>query len=133
MAMTERLTYGETEDRTLPAVGYGLYLLGMVNGLTILIGLILAYAKRSSAGERMRTHYTFLIRTFWIGIAWFVIGGLLILFGLPLTILLVGVPIVAVGWLICSAVGLWFIVRIILGVIYLARGEPYPRPYAWLV
>ena len=43
-------------------------------------------------------------------------------------------PSVAVGALlfICGAVWLWFLIRAILGVIYLARDEPYPRPYAWI-
>ena len=80
--MTETQTAVVTpEDRTLPAVVYGLYLLGLVNGLTILVGLVIAYMNRDTAGPRMRTHYTFLIRTFWISIAWFVIAGLLVLFG----------------------------------------------------
>ena len=43
-----------TEDKTLPVIVYALYLLGLVNGLTILIGLVIAYASRDSAGPRSR-------------------------------------------------------------------------------
>ncbi|MBA4793471.1 hypothetical protein [Phenylobacterium sp.] len=122
-----------SEDRTLPAVVYGLYLLGLANGLTILIGLVLSYASRGSAGPVMATHHTFLIRTFWLSIGWFIIGGLLLLFGIPLSLVLVGIPAVLLGVFIMGAVGIWFVIRCVMGVIYLARGEPYPRPYNWLI
>lgn len=131
--MSDRLGDGGAEDRTLPAVIYGLYLLGLANGLTILIGLVIAYASQGGAGPRMRTHYTFLIRTFWLSIGWFLIGAFLILFGGIFSIILIGLPFFALGWLIVGAVGIWFFLRAIVGVIYLARDEPYPRPYAWLL
>ena len=117
----------------MPAVVYGLYLLGLANGLTILIGLIIAYANRSGAGPIMASHYTFQIRTFWLAIGWFVIGGVMVLFGIPLSIVLIGIPAVMLGVFIMGAVGVWFAVRCVLGVIYLARGEAYPRPNNWLI
>ncbi|MDP1616289.1 hypothetical protein [Phenylobacterium sp.] len=122
-----------SEDRTMPAVVYGLYLLGLANGITILIGLIIAYANRGGAGPMMASHYTFLIRTFWLSIGWFVIGGVMVLFGIPLSIVLIGIPAVMLGVFIMGAVGVWFAVRCVLGVIYLARGEAYPRPNNWLI
>ena len=131
--MTDRLSDGRAEDRTMPAVVYALYLLGIVNGLTILVGLILAYANRGGASAWARSHYTFLIRTCWLWLAWVAIGGLLLLIGAPLSLILVGLPIFALGWLIIGLVHAWFALRAIIGVIYLARDEPYPRPYAWLL
>lgn len=122
-----------TEDRTMPAVVYGLYLLGLTNGITILIGLIIAYVNRDSAGPAMASHYTFQIRTFWLSIGWFVIGCLLVLFGIPLSLVLIGIPAVMLGAFIMGAVGIWFVIRCVLGVIYLARGEAYPRPMNWLI
>ena len=41
-----------TEDRTMPAVVYGLYLIGLTHGITTIIGLIIAYASRDQAGPR---------------------------------------------------------------------------------
>jgi uncharacterized membrane protein len=131
--MTDRLSYGATEDRTMPAVVYGLYLLGIANGLTILLGLILAYAQRGDAGARMRSHYTFLIRTCWLWLAWILIGGLLVAIGIPLSVILIGVPILALGWAIIGLVHIWFALRAIVGVIYLARDEAYPRPHSWFL
>jgi uncharacterized membrane protein len=131
--MSARLSSGAAEDRTMPAVVYALYLLGIANGLTVLIGLVLALANRGGASPKMRTHYTFLIRTCWLWLVWMLIGGALILWGIPLSLVLVGIPMVALGWLIVGVDHIWFALRAILGVIYLARDEPYPRPYSWLL
>ncbi|WP_374470283.1 DUF4870 family protein [Phenylobacterium sp.] len=130
--MTDRLEYGATEDRTMPAIVYALYLLAFATGVTVIVGLILAYAQQGSAGPKLRTHYTFLIRTFWMGIAWCVAGGLLFVVGLPLSFVLVGIPLLMLSWAIWALVGIWYAIRCIVGVIYLARDEAYPRPYAWL-
>ncbi len=121
------------EDKILPAVVYGLYLLGFTNGLTFIIGLIVAYVNRDAAGPINESHYTFAIRTFWLSIAWFIIGGLLLAFGIPLTLLLIGIPMMIVGGLIMGAVSLWFVARCVMGIYYLVRGEAYPRPRAWLI
>lgn len=121
------------EDKVLPAVVYGLYLLGFTNGLTFLVGLILAYVNRDAAGPINASHYTFAIRTFWLAIAWFLIGLLLTIFGAPLSLLLVGIPVLLAGIAIMAAVGVWFVVRCVMGIYYLVRGEAYPRPRSWLI
>lgn len=131
--MTDRVGYGAVEDRTMPAVVYGLYLLGLASGFTILIGVIVAYARRGDAGPRMETHYTFQIRSFWLSIGWFLIGAAMIFWGAIFSVVLVGLPFFALGWLIVGLVGAWFTLRAIVGVIYLARDEAYPRPRAWLL
>ena len=121
------------EDRTMPAVVYALYLIGLINGLTILVGLIIAYANRDGAAPRAESHYIFQIRTFWTAIALWVIGGVLIFWGIPLSFILIGVPLLVVGGLIFGCVHIWFAVRCILGLVYLARDDAYPRPRTWLV
>jgi len=121
------------DERTLPIVVYVLYLLGPTNGLTGLIGLVIAYANRDRASPAMESHYTFQIRTFWISIAWVFIGLMLLFWGFPLMVVLIGFPLVIAGGLILSAVGVWFFLRCVLGLIFVARGEAYPRPRSWLV
>ena len=122
------------EDRVLPGIVYGLYLLGAVTGGgTMFIGLIVAYANLADAAPRAFSHYRFAIRTFWLSIAWFLIGGGMILFGAPLSLVLIGLPFLWLGWIICGAVGVWFMVRAVAGLIYLARGDAYPRPKTWLI
>ena len=131
--MTETTAVRPHEDRVMPAVIYGLYLFGALSALiTVFIGLIIAYAQRGSAGPRMETHYTFLIRTFWLTIWWVVIGAGLTVVGGILSLVLVGLPILGVGLLILSLFSLWFIARCCLGAYYLAKDEAYPRPMSWL-
>ena len=121
------------EDKLLPLVVYGLYLLGFTNGLTFLVGLIVAYANRAEAGPVNESHYTFAVRTFWLSIWWFLIGALMFVVGLVLSIVLVGIPVLMAGVFICGAVSVWFIARCIMGIVFLMRGEAYPRPMTWLI
>lgn len=134
--MSERLDNGTvtaTEDKTLPMVAYVLYLLTFATFFTVFIGLLIAYSNRATAGPRMESHYTFMIRTFWLSIWWFIIGGLLVLFGGVFSVILVGIPFLMLGIFICSVVGIWFGVRCIMGLLHLSRGEAYPRPMNWLI
>ncbi|WP_419318922.1 DUF4870 family protein [Caulobacter sp. ErkDOM-E] len=122
------------EDKVLPAVVYGLYLLGFAScAATTIVGLIVAYANRSTAGPINESHYTFAIRTFWMTIGWFLIGAMMTLFGGVLSIILIGIPVLLAGIFILGTVGVWFAVRCGVGIYYLARGEAYPRPRTWLI
>ena len=60
-----------------PVIVSVLYLVNFMLGITIFIGVVLAYVWRADedALEWEKTHFTYLIRTFWIA---FVIGILLI-------------------------------------------------------
>ena len=125
------------EDRTMPIICYALYLLAFATGLTAVIGLIIAYVQRSTAGPVMHSHYTFLIRTFWLGlllaIVGGVVGGVIFAIGAVLTVILIGFPIMALAGLIWALAAVWFGLRCIVGLVHLSRGEAYPRPYAVLV
>ncbi|MCC7267086.1 MAG: hypothetical protein IT546_07060 [Caulobacteraceae bacterium] len=121
------------EDRVLPAIVYGLYLLGLVNGVTIVIGIIMAYVCRDRAAPRTETHYIFQIYTFWLSIFFWLIGWVLIIVGIPLSIVLIGIPALILGGVIVSVVSLWVAVRCIVGLLYVMQGEPYPRPRNWLI
>jgi uncharacterized membrane protein len=94
--------------------------------------VIIAYAQRPTAGAVMESHYTFMIRTFWMTLVAMLAGGVVCGVGALLTVILIGFPIMAVGGLILAAAGIWFGVRVILGLVFASRGEAYPRPYAVL-
>jgi uncharacterized membrane protein len=55
---------------------YALYLVGLVVGITPIVGVIMAYVNRAEAPEWVQTHYRLQIRTFWIGLLYGLIGGL---------------------------------------------------------
>lgn len=117
-----------TEDRTLPVIVYGLYLLGLVNGLTILIGLIIAYAARENAGPAMRSHYTFQIYTFWIALIASIAVGAFAIVSAVFSMILIGIPFLVLSGLVACAIGVWFVVRCIVGLVHVSRGDAYPRP-----
>jgi uncharacterized membrane protein len=116
------------EDRVLPAIVYVLYLVGLTHGLTILIGVIIAYVARDGAGPVARSHYDFLIRTFWPALVGLLMVFLIGTVGLVLTLVLIGFPILMGAGFLFLALWVWILVRCIVGVVYLARGEAHPRP-----
>lgn len=99
---------------------YILYLVSVVVGITILIGLVMAYINRSqAAGTWIETHYTYQIRTFWIGLLYSLISVVLM--------------IVGIGFLLIVAVLIWGVVRCVRGLQWAAAGQPVPNPKSWLV
>ena len=124
-----------SEDKTVAWICYGLYLFGVTNGLTIVIGLIVAYAHIGQAGPVLRSHFDFLIRTVWLALAWLILGGALSFLAFLLGITIIGIPLAVlvglVAIVIFSVGTLWYVLRVIVGMIFLARGEPHPRPLTW--
>lgn len=132
--MASRL-YGSlaAEDRGAATLVYGLYLFGLVNGLTILVGLLISYLNRHDAGPGLKSHYVYQARTVWIAAFWLLIGGGVILRGVSMTQGGLSASMILVGWLVCGCVWLWFAARSVLGLLYLSRRQPYPRPRSWLI
>lgn len=98
---------------------YLLYLLSFVLGISMIVGLVFAYVNRGQSDDWIETHYTYVIRTFWIGLLYFFIG-------LVLSVLLVGV-------LVLIAVAIWVIVRCVLGLQKVSRQEPIADPQSWWI
>src|SRR5437899_3168288 len=104
-----------------------------LDGLTLIIGVIMAYVLRSGAGDMNGSHYTYVIRTFWISLVWLIIGGGVMLVSIPFTFILIGIPFLWLGGVICGAAWLWALIRCIVGVVRLADGAPIARPYGYFV
>lgn len=98
---------------------YALYLAGFVVGITPLIGLIFAYINRGKGGGIYDSHYTYAIRTFWIGLLYSLIS-------LVLTFLFIGI----LGFI---ATAVWSIVRCIIGLQKVSRGEAIANPQSWTI
>ena len=107
------------DDKTMPLVVYALYLVGLLNGLTAVVGVILAYVSKGAAPEWMQSHYIFQIRTFWLSLLFTVIGGVLTMVG--------------IGFVILAAVWVWTAVRCIIGLSWLLKGQAYPTPRNWMI
>jgi len=106
------------DDRGLAFAVYVLYLLAYFTGITALIGAIIAYSQSGSANREMKSHYTFQVRTFWIGLL-YLVGGLVLLH-------FVAGAFVLLWWFV------WSLVRNIRGLLALNRNEPIANPDSWM-
>jgi uncharacterized membrane protein len=118
--MSALATAGEARaGRTLPMSVYLLFLLGMFMVVTVPVGVAIAHLARRRAPAWIHSHYTFQLRTFWLGL-------LVLLPGVVLAVNLVGYLLIA-AWVV------WVIARCAVGISCLAdsRGIPEPRSL-WL-
>jgi uncharacterized membrane protein len=107
-----------SSEQNLVNIVYILYLVSMIFGVTGLIGVVIAYVNRRDAPAWLGSHYDFQIRTFWIGLLFFLIGAV--------------TTLIFIGWLLILIGVVWLIIRCVRGMKHLARGEPYPNPKSWL-
>jgi uncharacterized membrane protein len=106
-------------DRGLAFAVYVLYLVGYITGITVLIGVVIAYSQATrSARSPIKSHYTFQVRTFWIGLIYLFVGILLLHLGVGVLILLWGF--------------VWSLVRNVKGLLALNRNEPIANPESWM-
>lgn len=97
---------------------YILYLVGLVVGVTSIIGVVVAYINKNDAPAWLKSHYDFQIGTFWIGLLGFFIGILLI-------------PVV-IGFLVLLALLIWWIIRNVKGIRALDKAQAIADPKTWL-
>lgn len=97
---------------------YILYLVSLAVGLTALVGVVMAYVNRASAPAGLDTHYRYLVRTFWIGLLYSVVGFIL--------------AFVLVGFAVLLFTAIWLIVRCVKGLSWLGAKQPVPNPGTWL-
>jgi uncharacterized membrane protein len=97
-------------EKNLTMVIYALYAAAFVVGVTALVAIIINYVKKDDiAGTWLASHYRWQIRTFWFGLLWSVIG-------IPLSFVVVGIPILV-------ATGIWIIYRIVKGWLRLSENK----------
>lgn len=110
----ERDAYRSSEDnaRTMAIIVYVLYIAALFNGITAVIGVILAYIKRDDVrGTAYESHFTNQIELFWI----FFIGMLV---AVPLCFILIGIPLVVVLYI-------YVLYRTVKGLVRASDGRPY--------
>ncbi|AKI01740.1 putative membrane protein [Hoeflea sp. IMCC20628] len=98
---------------------YILYLASFVIGITGIVGIVLAHLNRGKSEPWLESHYTWAIRTFWLGLLGVFISGLLM--------------IVMIGMLTMILVAIWVIVRTVVGLQKLGRNESIANPQSWLL
>ena len=113
--ITPKMVVGE---RGLAFAVYVLYLLGYITGITAIIGVVIAYIQADSANAPVKSHYIFQIRTFVIGLIYFLVGLLLLHLGVGVLIIL---------WAL-----VWSVVRNVKGLLALNRNDPIANPKSWM-
>jgi uncharacterized membrane protein len=101
----------------LHAVGLAIGALGAASvvgsfifGWPSIIAVVINYVKRDDArGTWLESHFQWQILTFWYALAW---ATLVFLIGLPLTLVIIGFGVWAIGFF---ALGVWAIYRIAAG------------------
>lgn len=108
----QSLAAREDSARTMAIIVYLLYLAALINGVTAVIGVVLAYVKRDEArGTAYESHFSNAIEIFWI----FLVGMLI---AVPLCFVVIGIPLVI-------ALYVWVIFRTVKGVVRATDGHPY--------
>jgi uncharacterized membrane protein len=98
-------------------VGAATVIGAFLTGWPSILAVILNYVKRGEArGTWLESHFRWQIRTFWFGLLWVVLCGLVVVLTLGLGIIVV--------WLPLGVVTIWLVYRIARGWIRLAARQP---------
>jgi uncharacterized membrane protein len=99
--------------KTVTMVIYALQAGGFLFAPLWIVAVVMNYVKKDEvAGTWLESHFRWQIRTFWWGLLWGLIGGIL--------------TIVLVGFAVLLAVGVWIIYRIVKGWLNLNDRRPMP-------
>jgi len=123
--------------RSLALLCYVLFLVSFFNGLTAIVGVIIAYIKRrDAAGTVWQSHFDNLILVFWVMLAICLVGLISFpislvsltlwfsgdfvwpafsVFALPVLVWMLALPILVI----------WFFYRMIRGLIHASENRPY--------
>jgi uncharacterized membrane protein len=114
-------------DLTISWVSYVLHLVvavsavvpgGQVGPLLLVVALIMDLVKRGDVQGWQRSHFAYRLRTvLWAAVLYLVTFPLWFLFFFP-------------GWMAWVAISVWFLYRIVLGMVRLNRGQAMPEPSA---
>ena len=96
---------------------YILYLIGLVTGITILVGVIMAYVAKGQAPSLLHSHYSNQISIFWKVLIFSVIGII--------------TSFIIIGFVVLLVTLIWYISRTAKGLLALSRDEAYPNPGSW--
>ncbi|MEM6492203.1 MAG: DUF4870 domain-containing protein [Pseudomonadota bacterium] len=94
------------------------YVLAVFVGVSAIVGVVIAYVKRGEFSAAGKSHATFAIRTFWITL---IVG----LISIPLAF-------IGVGVLTAVAIGVWYLVRTVIGLIKALTQAPIAKPDSYL-
>ncbi|MEQ8305303.1 MAG: hypothetical protein RIA09_01985 [Hoeflea sp.] len=98
---------------------YILYLASFFIGVSGIVGIVLAHLNQGKSAPWIESHYTWAIRTFWLGLLGSFVSFILMF--------------VLIGWLTIFLVAIWAIARVVIGLQKLGRNEPIGNPQSLLL
>lgn len=128
---------GGTRDddaKTMAMIAHVANIVGVfTGGLGNLAAVILAFVKKDSAPDWVKTHFVLVIRT--VLIALIASIALIVLSVIAVPLLFAGVgfvmfPLIALCWV---ALCVWIVARSVVGLMKLNNNEPHPNPETWLI
>ena len=113
--MTER-SGNSGFDLNQPTIVSLLYLGSFLTGVSGLVGIVLAHIwQGDNQAEWAESHFTYLIRTFWISL---IVSAIMF--------------VTVVGILLLFIPAIWLAVRSVLSIMKAQKHEPMPDPKTWL-
>ena len=119
--------FQQDSDLTVSWVSYIFHLIvavsavvpgAQVGPLLLVVAMVIDLVKRGDVQGWQRSHFGYRLRTVvWAGVLYLVTFPLWFLFVFP-------------GWLAWVAISIWFLYRVVLGMVRLNRGQPMPDPSA---
>ncbi|MBD8049433.1 DUF4870 family protein [Limnohabitans radicicola] len=119
--------FQQDSDLTISWVSYVLHLVvavgavipgGQVGPLLLVVALIIDLVKRGDVQGWQRSHFGYRLRTvLWAALLYLLTAPLWALFFFP-------------GWLAWVVISIWFLYRVVLGMVRLNRGQAMPDPSA---
>jgi uncharacterized membrane protein len=97
---------------------YVIYLAAVIIPVLPIIGVVFGYIFENDAKAYLKSHYHYIIRSFWIGVLYSLLATISIIVGIGIIL----IPLCMIWWLIRAAKGLKS----------LMRAEPINRPETWL-
>lgn len=124
------MTYVPPEQRDAPRSGddgkvaalaaWTLFILSIPSAnLLVLVGLIVAYAARSSAAGIPRQHLDAQIRLFWSAFWWTIACWIGIAVSIVASVIVIGIPFLILFWALWFLISVWFTVKSVLGLLNL--------------
>ena len=121
-----RFPVSDNSSRDLATLNYVLLILGFITGITAVIALALAYARRGRTAGHVRSHLDWQIRIVWHGILALLAIGVLhaLVVGLGIITFGIGLVFMVIPWTLGLVWLVWTIWAIARGMNRLGRGLP---------
>ena len=97
---------------------YILYLTSFIFPVLPILAVILAYIFENDAQSYLKSHYQYLIRSFWLLLLYSIISILTIF--------------ILIGIILSALCAIWWIIRLVKGLKSLMHKEPILNPKVWL-